>query len=329
MTESIRAASEEARRFGTAGDWLLRLQQDALTESELSEWIAWCESDPKNLAAFDELQALWHAAAEHPSARKADGVLRRQVLGARVPLWLAAAASVAFVLIASVFVLGRGPQRVETLAAVDSVQTPVATNQHALLPDGSHVEIGARTVVDVDFSETRRRLELRSGEAFFIVKHDTARPFVVEAGELEIVAVGTAFDVRRTGTETSVTVQEGVVEVRGESLPAVQGRAGEQLLFREGQVRRSLVDPAMALAWRAGRLEFTGDSLVSVVANVNRYSPRPIVLADPALGDLSFTGTVFVSSIDAWLDGLQQVFPVVVDRDAEQEIRIAPREGAP
>ena len=74
-----------------------------------------------------------------------------------------------------------------------------------------------------------------------------------------------------------------------------------------GATRRSIVDPQMATAWRAGRLEFAGDSLATVIASVNRYSVRPIVLEDPALAQLTFTGTVFVDAIDASLDAMQQI----------------------
>jgi transmembrane sensor len=325
MSESPREHVEQASRLDAAGHWLLELKQDALTERQLSEWIAWCEADPKNLAAFEELQALWLAAGEHLPTRRPRSVSGKRVLQARIPLWTALAASIALVAVASSFILRPRPQPGQAITNVDLIQTPVAANRQTILPDGSHVEIGARTIVDVDFSAALRRLQLREGEAFFRVKHDQTRPFVVDAGELRIVAVGTAFNVRRSRGEVAVTVAEGIVEVSGGSAPAIQAHPGEQLLFRDGGVQRSLIDPGIALAWRAGRLEFTGDSLESVVANVNRYSQRPIVLADPTLAELTFTGTVFVNSIDSWLDGLQQVFPVVVDRDGAGEIRIAPR----
>ncbi len=51
----------------------------------------------------------------------------------------------------------------------------------------------------------------------------------------------------------------------------------------------------------------------SVIENVNRYSARPIRLTDPALGKLTFTGTVEVDTIDSWVSALPRVFPVRVD----------------
>lgn len=325
--------SQQAQRLEAAGFWLIRLQEDVLTEAEMSDWIEWCEHDPKNLEAFDHLHALWQSAAvQLPAAA------RKPLLHARVPLWGALAASVVLMLAVSAIFLAIGQWPASgRIADRDLVQTPVALNQPATLPDGSHLEIGGRSSVAVDFTAAARRLQLREGEAFFQVRHDTVRPFVVEVADLRIVAVGTAFNVRRAGTQVAVTVQEGMVEVSRSAagdLASIPGDAepmrvvaGRQLVVdvQSGKVRESLIDPEVALAWRSGRLEFTGDSLDTVVASVNRYAARPITLADPQLGELTFTGTVFFESIDAWLDGLQQVFPVAVDRSHPGEILLTRR----
>jgi transmembrane sensor len=110
-----------------------------------------------------------------------------------------------------------------------------------------------------------------------------------------------------------------VVEAGNAGAARVRAAAGAQLVFdaHTGTVHESPVDPAVALAWRAGRLEFIGDRLDVVIASVNRYSTRPVVLADSRLGALAFTGTVFVESIDASLQALEQVFPVSVRHEPD------------
>lgn len=327
MSSGRQVDIREAQRLEAAGLWLIRLQEDSLTEGEIADWIEWCERDPQNLQAFEQLRSLWQVAAEHLPAP------RKRLLHTRVPLWAALAASVVLAVAASaVFLVSGRWSAAERIAATDLVETPVARNQPATLPDGSHLEIGARSIVSVDFTGGMRRLQLRDGEAFFQVKHDKVRPFVVEVNDLRIVAVGTAFNVRRAGAQVAVTVQEGMVEVSNSGDDAAHAaidlarpmrvEAGQQLVVdaRSGEIRESVIDPAVALAWRSGRLEFTGDSLDTVVASVNRYAQRPVKLADPTLGELTFTGTVFFEDIDAWLDGLQQVFPVAVDRSGAGEI---------
>lgn len=333
MNSGMDDVARQDARLRTAGDWLIRLEEDDLSEAEVQSWIEWCEADGRNLAAFESLQPLWHGARAHAPQPAARLVRRRSIW----PVALAASFVVLAVAAGIVFEVQRrgGPTRV---AEIDLVQTPVAGNRQAVLPDGSQVEVGARSMVSVDFASESRRLHLQSGEAFFQVKRDRTRPFVVEVEGLRIVAIGTAFNVRRSGSEVAVTVQEGIVEVRrvadtsapgqsGTTGRALRAAAGQQLVFdsRSGDIRESLVDPAVALAWRTGRLEFTGDSLRSVVASVNRYTRHPIVLDDPGLETLTFTGTVFFDSIDAWVDSLPQIYPVSVDRSGGT-IVLEPRE---
>jgi len=331
---------DDARRAQAASHWLMTLGGSDVPESTVLEWIEWCESDPRNLRAFEQMQSLWGATAKHlPDARQLAALRRPEVpsLGGRrrprLPGFapLAIAASIAMLCVVAWLAGGSSWIRLlrsgaEHTARIDSVQTPVATNQQAILPDGSHVDMGARSILDVDFTGTQRRLKLRHGQAFFRVKHDAVHPFVVDAGDIRVIAVGTAFDVRRNGAEVSVTVQEGTVEVQkeGSAMAPARATAGYQLVFdtATGEMRRSIVDPEMALAWRDGRLEFAGDTLDTVIESVNRYAPRPIVIADPALGKLTFTGTVFVDSIDASLDAMQQVFPLQVRRSAHEIILV-------
>jgi transmembrane sensor len=331
----------DARRTQAAGNWLIALGESNVPETMVSEWIEWCESDPRNLRAFEQMQSLWRATALHPpDAQQLAGLRRPEVplsgerSRPRIPTRfarLAIAASIAALCVVA-WVAG-GSSGIRSMidgaghtARIDSVQTPAATNQQAVLPDGSHVDMGARSILDVDFTGTQRRLKLRHGQAFFRVKHDATHPFVVDAGGIRVIAVGTAFDVRRSGAEVSVTVQEGTVEVQndGSAMAPVRATAGYQLVFdtATGAMRRSIVDPEMALAWRDGRLEFAGDTLDAVIESVNRYAPRPIVIADPALGKLTFTGTVFVDSIDASIDAMQQVFPLQVRRSAHEIILV-------
>lgn len=332
---------DDARRTQAASNWLITLGEPDVAETTVSEWIEWCESDPRNLRVFEQMQSLWRAAALHaPDAqqlaglRRPDAPLSAERRRLRIPTRFTRFAIAASIVTLCVVVWIAGgspgirsmPDGAEHTARIDSVQTPAATNQQAVLPDGSHVDMGARSILDVDFTGTQRRLKLRHGQAFFRVKHDATHPFVVDAGDIRVIAVGTAFDVRRSGAEVSVTVQEGTVEVQndGSTMAPVRATAGYQLVFdtATGAMRRSIVDPEMALAWRDGRLEFAGDTLDAVIDSVNRYAPRPIVIADPALGKLTFTGTVFVDSIDSSLDAMQQVFPLQVRRSAHEIILV-------
>ena len=331
MTSPTDTEAEDTSRAWAAGMWAVKLDEGGMSEAEISEWISWCERDQRNLAAFEEMQSLWSAATKYPpqasstpkATRKSLSSWRRIVIAASI----AAISTVAF----SVFHRDRSPEvdRIPVgVGRVGTVETKMATNQKAILPDGSRVEVGARSVLDVDFSGGKRELKLREGQAYFQVEHDPDHPFVVEADLVRVVAIGTAFDVSRSLSEIAITVQEGTVKVfriNGDAHP-VKAEAGYQLVFDKstGKMRRSIVDPSVAMGWREGRLEFTGDKLDVVIASVNRYAPHRIVLQDPELGNLVFTGTVFVDSIDSSLDAMQQVFALQIQR-TEHEVILTKR----
>jgi transmembrane sensor len=204
----------------------------------------------------------------------------------------------------------------------------VAMNRVATLPDGSKVILGVRSQVNVDFNGVQRNLDLSSGEAYFRVRHDARHPFVVQAGAISVTAVGTAFDVRHSGDTITVTVEEGIVEVASVTRGSARGtatwraEAGYQLTYfgRSGTASIASIDPATALAWRNGELAYVREPLGSVIEDLNRYSAHKIVIRDPQIATLRFTGTAFAASLDDWLMGVEQAYPVEVRRDSTGEI---------
>jgi len=67
-------------------------------------------------------------------------------------------------------------------------------------------------------------------------------------------------------------------------------------------------DASSAVAWQQGRLAFESEPLRYVVQDVNRYTEKPIVIADPRTGALRVTGTVTEDNIIGWINSLQSAF---------------------
>ncbi len=206
------------------------------------------------------------------------------------------------------------------------------------LEDGSLVTLGGASRVRVDYSEARRNIRLESGEAYFEVERDASRPFVVTSANLRVTAIGTAFTVRADDARTVVSVTEGVVEVAtitpeksgSRSVPLDQGdgarmigmeqaasavlraKAGEGVAYGARMEAPMVLasTPSMAIGWQSGALIHVDEPLRSVVARINRYSKKEVVLADERLGELRFTGTVFENQVEEWAIGLERVFPI-------------------
>lgn len=154
------------------------------------------------------------------------------------------------------------------------------------LADGSRITLNTHAAVAVDFSRQRRVVKLLEGEAYFQVAHDPTRPFSVVGTHGTVTVTGTAFNVYEQDDKVTVTVSSGRVRLygEGEEHQAVELSAGLQASHDaqgSGPVLR--VDVTQALAWRSGLLVFNLQPLETVVAELNRYLPGTIVIADPRL----------------------------------------------
>jgi len=171
------------------------------------------------------------------------------------------------------------------------------------LSDGTRIRLApaSRVQVDADYDEQQRVVHL-DGEAYFEVKHDAAKPFVVYAGASVTRDLGTDFAVRNYAEDAGVqvVVRTGAVAMSG------VGRLGAGDVGRLRSDGSSSVtrggDVESLLGWLDGRLIFRDAPLNSVIAELRRWHDADVKLADPALGTLPFTGVLtdasFRSSID-------------------------------
>lgn len=173
------------------------------------------------------------------------------------------------------------------------------------LPDGSTMELSGASAVSLRFSGAARDIQLTDGEAFFQVAHDARRPFVVTAGSGSIRAVGTQFNVQCTPDGINVAVAEGRIAVTsGEN--SVGLVAGSQVSYaHDGSISEiSPIAPGRIASWRSGVLSFRAQPLSRVVADLNRYSIRPIIIESFELAAEPITGKVQIDRIEEWLSGL-------------------------
>jgi transmembrane sensor len=196
------------------------------------------------------------------------------------------------------------------------------------LADGSSVQLDVASRIAVSLGKKRRSVELLQGRAVFDAAHDAARPFVVRAEDGTVTAVGTRFQVQCDSGGVVVTLAEGIVAVsrrdaQDGSQHVARLRPGEQLEWSSQSTAWSLrpVDTKAALSWTRGRLIFRGAHLADVVVEVNRYSMRKLVLADPSLADLPVHGNFLAGDAGAVVAALEAVLPVRVD-DTGRELRL-------
>ena len=184
------------------------------------------------------------------------------------------------------------------------------------LSDGSRLTLDAGSEVKGRFTRDQRSLTLVEGNAYFDIARHPDRPLDVRASEVRVEVLGTRFDIRRRQAETIISVEEGHVAVTGaQGLPAVSLTGGFQVVYRKGKGFEASApfDTARLAAWRQGQLYYVDTRLSDIIEDLNRYSARPITLADQAAGDLRLTMSFSANQIETMLAGLDEAYPLDID----------------
>ncbi|HLZ96824.1 MAG TPA: FecR domain-containing protein [Steroidobacteraceae bacterium] len=304
-----------------AARWVVRVDAGDLSADEQREFDAWLRADSRHLGAYVRARAQWidldrlaalygrgHAQPHSPSCepqRMTPAVPRRRLLAAAV------AGMGILVGTLSWTMLHRDRQ---------DISSGIGEVRRIALADGSSVVLNTNSEVIVELTTQRRNIRLVRGEALFEVAHDKSRPFIVEAHDTGVRAVGTAFSVRLEGTQVDVTVTEGVVEVAElKSLSGAVSRSAStapvdgirRVAAHERAIIASAAPPVVQpvapaeaqrrLAWKDGMVSFEGESLRTAVSEINRHNRRQIVIDDPSLASVPVVGVFRTTDIDGFI----------------------------
>ena len=322
-----------------AAYWLLRLEEGRLGPDDRARLDRWLDADPAHRAAFEAAQAACAAAGRH-AAHPEMMALRMAALASgpqsRAPLWRVAAAVAAGVLIVSgsaTFTAVQAPaeSRIGAVAArlapalprdAALYRTAVGERSTVVLPDGSVATLNTDSVLKVAYGGGERGVRLLRGQAMFEVAKDPASPFRVYAGDRRITAVGTVFDVRLDGKRVKVSLVEGVVRV-SPTAPEKAAEAPAPVTMAAGQVLEArpsepavvrAADIARATSWKDGVVVFDDAPLAEAMAEMNRYTSRPLRLSDPDLGGLRVSGVFKAGDPERFAVAMTEVFPLALER---------------
>lgn len=267
-----------------AAAWAVRHPLDTAGQAALDAWLA---RDPRHAGAL--LRAMAGLSA-------IDRALRPEAAKAELPRYRQPPRRLVLAGIGGAMAAAVAGMIGWTRTRGERVVTARGEIRRLPLGDGSVATINTSSEIRVMLDSETRRVALESGQAWFQVAKDRARPFIVDAGIAQARAVGTAFSVRRGADGVQVTVTEGVVAVwpsdAGGTMTIL--KAGQFADFTAGAPTPAIgTAPARierALAWRSGEIALENESLASAVEQFNRYNHRQLVIADPGLADERLVG---------------------------------------
>ncbi|WP_411851129.1 FecR family protein [Stenotrophomonas sp. LGBM10] len=265
------------RQLRQALRWTLRQQDEAFDAAAQRRLEAWLQADPRHRVAFERQRAFWRQVdAAGPDVLAALPGLIEPLPQAHQRLhrrrWRSRLLAVAAVLALAV---GLGPPLLlELRSDLQSGSQP----RTARLPDGSTVVLDADSALAVRFDAAQRTVVLLQGRAWFDVVH-APLPFVVHAGEGEVLDIGTAFAVDMQPGAIVTAVSEGEVEVSAGSGVLGRLRAGQRLAF---DARGEPVGEPGAVAlediapWRRGDVLLDRTPADQAIARMARYRSAPV-----------------------------------------------------
>lgn len=162
---------------------------------------------------------------------------------------------------------------VESEEAYNMISTPRGGEYQVILPDGSKVWLNSESSIyfPTTFEGAERNVTL-TGEAYFEIAKDPAKPFNVSANEVKVSVLGTHFNLMAYGDEASVkaTLLEGSIKVSSGTSSALI-KPGEQADINTGDLSVSQANIEEAIAWKNGYFYFKNTDLRSFMRQLSRW----------------------------------------------------------
>jgi len=183
----------------------------------------------------------------------------------------------------------------------NTMSTARGNQYHLQLADGSKVWLNAASSIrfPTTFTGSERRVEI-TGEAYFEIVHDAAKPFTVkiesasgtDGGEVQVL--GTHFNINAYDDEADVktTLAEGKVKVTKAGSIVLLQPLQQAILTKENQkLKIQQADLGKELAWKTGMFEFQDDDLPAIMRQLSRWYDVQISFEGPVSKKL-FTGSI-------------------------------------
>ncbi len=199
-----------------------------------------------------------------------------------------------------------------------------------LLPDGTKITLNSNSVITYpeNFSGKYREITLK-GEAFFDVRADSSRPFVIDAGEARIHVLGTSFNVcAYPNSETiEVVVETGNVEIVQTSeapkntnpLLLAPGEKATLSKKEKKLIKQKNNDPNYN-AWKTYNLSFDNSKLTDVIQNLEKTYHVDIQTPGVNTHELFLTARFDSKSIDYIMDVIRLTFNLELNTENDRYI---------
>jgi transmembrane sensor len=325
-----RALSEQATR------WLVLVRSGDLTGEQRVEFVDWLRASPLHISELLRVAEL-------------DGQLARLPIWTTLPTGIGPTSSVVELSTRSRAAAGASRQSrghrwaaaaglllalavgYQWFAARDALHLKSMPGEHRelVLEDGSVVDLAPDTDLAVRYETRRRGIVLVHGQAMFRVAKDAQRPFIVQAAQTQVRAVGTVFNVERGSEGILVSVVEGHVAVTQQSrLPvALTGPPStavvslspneEVLIDYAGEPSAVRQVPLSAHNVRAAEsFSFVRETVAEVAQQFNAHNRLHMEVLSPEVAERRISGVFYADDPESFIEFVQAVTGARVRRQS-------------
>ncbi|HEQ1859207.1 TPA: FecR domain-containing protein [Providencia alcalifaciens] len=301
---------EQQRIDEDAALWFTRVHSQQLSDQQSQEFKIWLRASKAHANAYEAIAGIWQDIEYVP--RPAPAKKTASKLGFS-SFWKPLSHLVAACFIAAVLFLPYSQLPSMLLNNMTLVSTD--STKEVTLSDGSQLFLNRDTRIRVAYETPIRQLYLDQGSAYFKVKSNPYRPFVINVDQRRIQVVGTEFEVNKKGEQVAVNVSQGIVSFQSLNSPKpVLLLAGQGALSPSinGKIALNSVTPQEVARWRFGELSFVDKPLGEVLSELKTYSDFQVELSPTNLANRKISGRINLQQPDAFFQALPSLLPVQV-----------------
>lgn len=170
-------------------------------------------------------------------------------------------------------------------------------NHYLTLKDGSKVVLhsGSQLHISNNFTTAGNREVTLVGEAYFDIKHDNKRPFIIHTGKVKTTVLGTAFNIKAYPGQKNivVTVTRGKVKVEDDHAILAILKPDQQVVYNEKDKRAAeqKVVAVQSLKWARADMSFDSMPFGELTARLDQRYGVHIHFKNPDLASCPITGT--------------------------------------
>ncbi|RZS93527.1 FecR family protein [Aquimarina brevivitae] len=309
---------------------LLRFIEDDLSPEESKQVLQWINASEENTTYFEELKQTYQNAEEIEDFDKIDvdrqwevfsqnNLNQSQQTKSSISFYIKIAAAIV-VLLGIGFLLPTQFNNEVTLIAGPDQKTEF------LLPDNSKIWLNKGselTYSKSDFNQTERQVTLK-GEAFFEVKKDVLKPFVVHTNQTKTKVLGTSFNLKSDSSTgvTELMLLTGSVSFSSDS-DSVILVPGEKAKFVKGKKIQKTTSYNLNIpAWKSGVLMFDQTPLAQVLTDLETFYDKKITIQNKQLEKCKLTSTFDNQSLNSVLEELVLLFNFTIAEPSPEVIQL-------